>query len=325
MTDYRLPENRLGGFLMQYKLHLLTKSHPGCVYFLLPELAREFGGSLETRAWTVWLNGNTQNPVTTQLLLEASDGDPKNWRKAAEYWDNNFTMLEWDTDRRHQKPKFGEATEKYMTQLGELTLSEQWEAMTTWPQLWKFAVGLPYMGRLSAWSMSEYARILLGDGIPAPDSLLLGDKSGSRSHRNGITLLYGASAGAEHWGWDEWEMLSPRTVEELEDFGTELREQTPGADFYTLESALCTWKSWWKPNRRYPGVYADMHYLRVKRAEKRLSRTFPLQWAAREASLPAWLRQELHGPLEGLDKDKQNRFRLTGVPANYEKMKEMGL
>lgn len=335
MTDYRLPENRREGFMRQYLLHLEYKTHPGCVYFLLPALAEEFAGDdLDRRAWIVWLNGNTQNPVATQLLLEASDGNPKSWRKAVDYWNENFKLLEWDTDRRHQKPKFGEATEKYMAQLGDMAMSEQFECRGAWSGLWDFAVGLPYMGRLSAWSMSEYARILLGDGIPAPDSLLLGDKSGSRSHRNGISLLAGAPAGAEHWTWDEWEMLSPCTIEELEVLGQDLlleaAERAPldvleDVNRYTLESALCTWKSWWKPNRRYPGVYADMHYLRVKKAEKRLSRTFPLQWSAREASLPAWLRQELQGPLEGLDKDKQNRFRLTGVPANHEQMKEMGL
>ena len=287
VTDYRLPENRREGFMRQYLLH-----------------------------------------------LEASDGDPANWRKAVDYWNENFKLLEWDTDRRHQKSKFGEATEKYMGMTDGLAWQWQWQRNWKWRELWLYATSLTYMGRLSAWSMSEYAHILLGEYIPAPDSLLLADKSGSRSHRNGSSLLAGAPAGAEHWTWDEWEMLSPCTIEELDVLGQDLlleaAERAPldvleDVNRYTLESALCAWKSWWKPNRRYPGVYADMHYLRVKKAEKRLSRTFPLQWAAREAALPAWLRQELQGPLEGLDKDKQNRFRLTGVPANYEKMKEMGL
>ena len=335
MADYRFPENRREGFMRQYLLHLEYKTHPGCVYFLLPALADEFaGGDLERRAWIVWLNGNTQNPVTTQLLLEASDGNPKNWCKAVDYWNENFKLLEWDTDRRHQKPKFGEATEKYMAQLGDMAMSEQWECRGAWSGLWDFALGLPYMGRLSAWSMSEYARILLGEDVPAPNSLLLNDKSGSRSHRNGISLLAGAPAGAEHWTWGEWEILSPKSIDELEGLGHDLLQEAlvrvpveaaADVNHYTLESALCTWKSWWKPDRRYPNVYADMHYLRVRKAEKRLSRTFDLQWAAREANLPPVLRQETQGPLEALDKTKQNQFRENGKPAVlyhfYEDMK----
>src|SRR3546814_16017333 len=53
---------------------------------------------------------NTQNPVTSMLLLEASGGSIAGWEKAVAFWNEHFRALEWDTDRRHQKSKFGEAT-----------------------------------------------------------------------------------------------------------------------------------------------------------------------------------------------------------------------
>lgn len=35
---------------------------------------------------------------------------------------------------------------------------------------------------------------------------------------------------------------------------------------FTLESALCTYKSWHRPNRRYVNVYSDMLHGRIDEA-----------------------------------------------------------
>src|SRR3954447_8282155 len=100
MTDWRSPRRRPESFLAFYNFHLTYKAHPGLVYFWLPALAEAY--SLETeeeRAWLVWLNGNTQNPVTTALLLEAAP-DPTQWPRARDFVNRYFRELEWDTDRR---------------------------------------------------------------------------------------------------------------------------------------------------------------------------------------------------------------------------------
>jgi hypothetical protein len=318
MRDWRLPENRREMFQRFYSFHLKFRTHPGCVYFLLPEMAEHYNLDADGRAWLVWLNGNTQNPVTTQMLLEAAP-NPYEWPKAVKFWDDHFKDLEWDTDRRHQKSRFNVATEKWAERLLLESPAEGWAraSLRGWPGVWEYSFGQPYMGRLSAWSMAEYARILL-PGIPDADTFLLRDKDGSRSHRNGLGFLAG------HDDAVYWEPNVPfdlGIVGFLEDFAEGLLSEaqdrnpdSPDVSRLTMESALCTYKSWHKPNRRYPNVYADMHYTRVKRAEGKLGRTFTEQWDWRARHLPDYLRLEASPGDPGLVPEKQNHYLNTGEP-----------
>src|SRR3546814_9116637 len=75
------------------------------------------------------------------------------------------------------------------------------------------------MGRLSSWSMAEFARFLLGEGIPDADSLLLRDASGSKSHRAGLAVVSGQDAA--YYGWPE----TKDQVDDLEALGERLLRQ----------------------------------------------------------------------------------------------------
>lgn len=330
-VDWRLPENRREGFMRLYTHHLLHQSHPGCVYPLLPAIAEAYDLDEDQRAWLVWLNGNTQNVVTSLLLLEAAP-EPEAWRKAVTFWEDNYTRLEWDTDRHHQKAKFGEATEEWWAAGGrEISAATEWQevARLGWSETWRYAKGQPHMGRLSAWSMIEYARILL-PGIPDADTWLLGDKAGSRSHRNGIAQVAGYDA--VYWDADAAHTLG--IVDELSDLAEDLYCEAIRRNYntayprhisrLTMESAFCTYKSMWKPNRRYPNVYADMVYQRIKKAEARFGRTFDLLWDARRRHLPEHLRLEDCPRDPGLSAIKQNWFHVTGeIPVLWHDFPDM--
>ena len=326
--DWRLPEHRREAFQRFYSFHLKYRTHPGLVYFLLPDLGRHLWGirdqddyydHLDDLAWMVWVNGNTQNPVTTQLILEEAPTFDL-WEKAVAFWNTNFTKLEWDTDRRHQKSKFGEATEKWVHNHPDGPSSGWDEASEEgWEGVWKYAISQPYMGRLSAWSMSEYAKILLPN-MPNASTLMLRDKTGSQSHRNGLSILSGFDAA--FWPPEAADTLG--IVGRLEELGESLLsgalERNPlclDVGYLTMESALCTYKSWHKPNRRYPNVYTDMHYLRVKRAEKHFG-AIPFQWSSRKQNLPQSLLLEFQPNDPGLAPVKQNHYRETGeIPMMY--------
>jgi hypothetical protein len=76
---------------------------------------------------------------------------------------------------------------------------------------------------------------------------------------------------------------------------------------------LCTYKSWHRPNRRYPNVYNDMLHDRLTAA----GRAWPeadleVFWAARAAVLPAYLRLEDSPGDPGCVPVKQNHYRRTG-------------
>jgi hypothetical protein len=292
--------------MRQYTFHLRHKAHPGMVYSFLPAIAEAYDLDDDGKAWLVWLNGNTQNAVTSLLLLEAAPR-PAQWKHAVAFWGDHFKRLEWDMDRRHQKGKFGEATEQWILHQASAPAEG-----------WAYAKGQPHMGRLSAWSMSEYARILF-PGIPDADTLLLHDKSGSKSHRNGLALIAGYDS--TYWDAETADLLG--IVGQLEALGESLLaeavERNPGhpdVSRLTLESALCTFKSWHKPNRRYPGVYADMMYHRIRKAEARFNRKLGLLWDVRKQDLPWYLRLEERSLDPGLAPAKQNWYLETGHPVN---------
>ena len=327
-TDWRLPEHRREAFQRFYTFQLKHRSHPGMVYSFLPAIAEAFDLDDDGRAWLVWLNGNTQNAVTSLMLLEAAPR-PEDWRKAVDFWNDNFKLLEWDTDRRHQKSKFGEATEKAMDRADVSYLG--WALAE---DTWEYSKQQPYMGRLSAWSMLEYARILFGPSvIPDIPSWMFEDKSGSQSHRNGTAFVAGHDS--VYWEADTADILG--IVDELTKFADELLDQAdyrnaisdpeasqvegvamydhhPDVSRLTMESVMCTYKSWHKPNRRYPGVYGDMMYNRIKKAEARFGRTFDLLWETRKRDLPEYLRLEDNPGDPGLVPVKQNWYLNTGNP-----------
>lgn len=326
MIDWRLPENRREAFQRSYTFHLKHKAHPGMVYSFLPAIAEAFDLDDEGRAWLVWLNGNTQNAVTSLMLLEAAPR-PEDWKKAIDFWNEHFKKLEWDTDRRHQKSKFGIATENWMFSDRGAGWSDV--GMDSWQATWEYSKAQPYMGRLSAWSMMEYARILL-PGIPDIGTFMLADKTGSQSHRNSVCFIAGYAS--VYWPPDAADALGivPEMTYLAEDLLLEAEQRNaitepdgsgwktelphPDVSRLTMESALCTYKSWHKPNRRYPGCYADMMYNRIRKAEARFGRSFPLLWETRQRDLPEYLRLEDCPNDPGLAPIKQNHYLEYGCP-----------
>lgn len=331
-ADFRRPEYRREVFQRFYSFHLKYRTHPGCVYFVLPYLARELGWDLEQRLWAAYLNGNTQNPVTTFLLMQQGDR-PAMADKVLAFYKENFKKLQWDTDRRHHKSKLEVAVSSYLREIEHHaggTQEQFWrhwaETRGGWAEVWTAARRLWGFGRLSAWSYLEYVRILARPEIAMPDSntLYLHDIDGSQSHRNGLCVVLGR----DELVWDgtlnpgsKPDVYTPDILAELQGASTELLHEAeqrnpghPDVGRLTLESALCTYKSWHKPNRRYPNVYTDMLHDRLRWAEGHWGQRFELIWEARFNSLPMRLLQE-HNPKDpGLCPEKQNFYRENGCP-----------
>src|SRR3546814_13102249 len=78
------------------------------------------------------------------LLLEASGGSIAGWEKAVAFWNEHFRALEWDTDRRHQKSKFGEATSGFASLVGTAP-ADAWlgAAEGGWDDLRAWVTALP--------------------------------------------------------------------------------------------------------------------------------------------------------------------------------------
>jgi hypothetical protein len=319
--DLRRPEYRMEVFQRFYSFHLHYRAHPGAVWYLLPGLADLYGWSEEDAAWFAFLNGNTQNPITSWLLWK--QGGPEN---AIAYWRANYSRLAWDTDRRYHKKSFAEAVESWQAATGP-SQAAWWRRPGTWSGLWAQATALHSFGRLSAWSFLEYGYILGLHSVDA-SSMFFSDKGGSRSHRNGMCILLGLDQYDWHASNPSFDgKYTPQMIDYLESEAIQVLidakrrnpERTRDVTFLTLESALCTYKSWHRPNRRYPNVYNDMLHDRIKTAEASFpEEDFGVFWDLRRRNLPDRLLLERTPTDPGVAPAKQNWYRETGeVPMMF--------
>lgn len=324
-VDWRRPDRREEAFLRFYEWSVRYSSFPGGVHYVLPYVAEALELDLEQRYWLAWLNANTQNPVTSLLILKAAPRREQ-WRAAADFVQIHYGELDWDTDRRYHKARFTDAVQGYAEATDcSCTLPQHryFRVGREWGAWWDAARALPTMGRLSTWSYLEYLRILLGpETVPDADSLMLEDIPGSRSHRNGLALVLGQERalvvdkqlgrkGVTDAVYTP-DVLAYLGEESHRLFTVAQRRCGAGANRLSLESALCTYKGWHKPNRRYPGVYNDMLYNRLVSAENRWGRRFGIIWDARRAALPSRLLLEDRPRDPGLSPVKQNWYRTTG-------------
>lgn len=291
-SDFRLPEYRREVFLKFYQFQLDTLGSPGGVYLFLPFLRDKLGLSPDESMEFALLNGQTQNPMSSYLI-----------------WTGQIDPLkaDFDTDRRYWRKAFWAVTERHGW--------DYWleAAAQGWDEVWRRATAIPTFGRLSAWSFIEYLAIM-GIPIDAP-TLMLHDINGSRSHRNGLCLVLGLDQYDWHRSNPGFDGKYPSwLIQELEREGKFLLRDAEQAGAVpsnlTLESALCTYKGWHRPNRRYPNVYHDMAYERIKKYEDR-GYDMSLFWAAR-GQLPEYLRLEAAPYDPGLCRAKQNWYRETG-------------
>lgn len=335
--DFRDPKYRREVFLRFYEFHLKNKSHPGGVYFAFPWLADYYGQDLEDKLWMAFINGCSQNIVTTSIIYEKFpkikdlDVDVLN-----DWWNDNQHKFKagsgWDSDRKYFKvgktgfpqcvDSYKKCVDKFGSQVNLFShLNSTDDKYFNFEKTWEYVRTMFLsFGRLSTFSYLEYLRI---QGINLDcSSLFLEDMSGSKSHRNGLCKVLGRDD--LDW-WDAKESHNPnfpgylpKTIEWLEQEGELLLEDAKkridheDVSYFTLESTLCCYKSWHRPNRRYPNVYMDMFHDRIKYAESEWGNNFQHFWKMREEKLPKHLRLEDNAKDGGLTKEKQNHYRLTG-------------
>jgi Alpha-glutamyl/putrescinyl thymine pyrophosphorylase clade 2 len=330
-SDFRKKEYRREVFHRFYQFHLQHRSHPGCVYFVFPFLFKKYAWDAEQRLWFAFINGNTQNPITSKIIFDEFPRFASLDLKGLHAWFNsNWHVLAFDTDRRHHKKEFISAVATYKKLCGDsqanyfATLIGGDDPYKNFRSAWREVRDKFHsFGRLSAFSYLEYIRIMRVGKIDC-DQLFLDDMQGSKSHRNGLAIVLGR----DDLDWHNSNPgfngeYSPETLEWLKEEGAvllaEAKQRAKGkpwaydVSYFTLESALCTYKSWHRPNRRYPNVYADMFHDRIKKAESHWpGRDFSEFWDARREHLPEHLRLEDNPADVGVKPLKQNHYRLTG-------------
>lgn len=325
MIDCRLPENREGYFTKLYSMNLGYGVMPGLVYLYMPKLAEHYGWDTEQKLWFSFINGNTQNPITSLRIFQHTPELPKTpeeFERLDKWFNENWDTLSFDTDRRYMKKDLLKAVESYGQTAYEHGWSQEKALTGTFSELWDRVTGqFRTFGRLSAFSYLEYVKIM-GCGADC-DNMFWDDKSGSKSHRNGMLFLMNM----DDWVWDKRQpngfdgsydfkkmvpWLNKHANTYLKNFQASIYAHT-NAGYFTLESQLCQFKNGFF-RRRYPGVYADMAWDRIKWYDQRgfgkLTEVFK---QIRSDCLPNWLREECENPLTLRDR-KAKMFADTGVP-----------
>lgn len=330
--DFRRPEYRREVFLRFYEKHLEIKAHPGIVYLLMPYLYKKYAWSNEARLWFAYINGHTQNPVMSKIIFdEFPDLYKANLDQMEKWFNENWARLDFDSDRKYQKKDFIKAVRSYRGMVGNNYYSqseyfgELLQGKTeyeNWNIAWEEIRDKFYtFGRLSAFSYMEYLRIMRVP-IDCPE-LYLEDMSGSKSHRNGLAKVLGR----DDWDWHQSNpsfngKYTPGMLEFLKKEGEILLNEAKvrfkgkpyarDVSYVTLESTFCNYKGWHRKNRRYCGVYLDMHYNRIKKAETLWPNvSFQDHWDAR-ATLPSYYLLEENEADPGVKAEKQNHYRETG-------------
>lgn len=330
MFDCRKPENRMMYFDKLYKMNLDHDVMPGLVYLYMPELASHYNWDAEQKLWFAFLNGLTQNPITSlRLFDQLVSVPPANavLNKFEEWFNDQWDTLQFDTDRRYQKKDTVAAIKSYAKLVDEHGTQEKMLENKTYAELWNLVKNsYKSFGRLSSFSYLEYV-YLNGFGTDC-DDLLFEDKSGSRSHRNGMMLLLGQDElvwdkrqDNSHTGeYPDLQKMCSCLSSEADDFINDFSEANPdvkNVGRFTLESNLCTFKNHFY-GRRYPGVYADMAQDRIEWADSRgLGYWTSIFKEMRAAKLPDWLRSECNKDNLNLNQ-KAAFFLKTGVPYRAE-------
>ena len=328
--DFRRPIYRREVFLRFYEFHLKYNSHPGAVYFAFPWLADKLKMDMETKLWFAFINGCSQNIVTTYIIFQKYPNLKEvKLEQLSSWWSDNQHKFKagsgWDTDRKYFKygktgfpncvASYKENVDKFGTQVDMFNeLNNTSDKYKNFEKTWDYVrKNFMSFGRLSAFSYLEYLRIQ-GLNIDC-NSLFLDDIDGSRSHRNGLCKVLGRDD--LDW-WKQDLKYQPETIEWLKKEGEILLNEAKARinhkdlSYFTLESTFCCYKSWHRPNRRYPNVYMDMFHDRIRYAESEWGKNFDLFWEMRKDCLPTHLRQEDTSGDPGLSKEKQNHYLHTG-------------
>lgn len=329
--DFREPQYRREVFLRFYEYHLKYQAHAGAVYYAFPAIFERYNFDREQKLWFCFINGCSQHVLSTwEIFNRFPDFRRFSLVELEKYFDENYKLLGWDIDRRYQKKDFIKCVENYREQVfesydsqGEFfdeILRADLTEFQNFDNLW-FYVREYFVtfGRLATFSYLEYLRIA-GENLDC-SNLFFDDLNGSKSHRNGLCKVLGR----DDYDWHD--KINPTfkgnytkqdfidLAREAEMLLSEARERFEHKDisYFTLETTLCCYKSWHRPNRRYPNVYNDMFYERIKKHELVFGqKSGEMFWEIRREKLPDALRLEANPADVGLNSIKQNHYLNTG-------------
>lgn len=328
--DFRKPEYRKEVFIRLFEFHTSYGIQPGLVYLFLPYMREKLSLDIEQCYWMAFLEGCTENPCTVYAILQSFPTLPKSSSDMETWHKENWKNLQYDIDTRYNKGHLVEQVDSYLKMLNGRYQEDVFHTYLyssdkeVWfNNVWKTITSLYKFGRLTSWSYAEFIKISTGLDYEY-SSLKMEDRDGSRSHRNGCLRVMGRDD-LEWWlgANNGVTSHSDEICESTENYGEYLTEELKNRfglqpwgryiGYETVESTLCAFKNMFH-GRRYPNIYTDMSYDRIKKAEDVWGGKidFSLFWNARKEKLPKRLLLEFNPQDPGLVPEKQEYFKNTG-------------
>ena len=331
--DFRRPEYRKEVFIRLFEFHTGLGIQPGLVYLYLPEIAISENWNMENRLWAAFLEGICENPCTVWAITRYFPELPRSVEQIKDFenWHyHNWKKLDYDRDTRYNKGHAVQQLKSYVENIGSYSQEEFFgkllydkDPKIWFNNIWKAVNKFYKFGRLTSWSYIEFIKILTNWSFEY-SSLMMNDLEGSKSHRNGCLRVMGR----DDLEW--WKGSNNGITKHNFDicYNTELygyylmdilKHRFKNKEWYnriglqTLESTLCTFKNCFH-GERYPNIYTDMSYDRIKKAEDLWGKSvdFQIFWKIRKEKLPKALLLECNPKDPGLKPIKQNYFRNTG-------------
>lgn len=243
--------------------------------WMLNYLNQRYEHNTEERAWLAWLYGTTyQLPTAWVLKQEFPDVELAAPSRVVAWHSDNYARLRYQTDTKWNKGHFPAMLASYRawlagrSQMDSLMVDPSWSAAMRFDYLWEQIREKWFkFGRYSAWFYLQTLAHTAGISLEPP-SLMLADRAGSRSHRNGLLLALGQPYKVD-------QDIAPREVDRLEALAAEILEETRARfpqessrlDLFSMETALCSFKKLWRRrDGRYPGYYLDRQVEEILRA-----------------------------------------------------------
>lgn len=339
--DFRLPQYRREVFLRFYTFNLKYRIQPGCVHYVIPHIIAKHGLSREDALWFNFLCMSPGNLITGYTFFRRWPSfKTANWTAMKKFFEKNYDKLGWDTDRRWEKNNWPQLLDCYKALINKYGSQSAYydavyeraknggagERTRNFEAAWKdVRRDFQGFGRMTTYSFLERLRIA-GEPLECP-SLYLEERSGSKAHRNGLLKVLGRDDLDWHKSNPDFDgRYSNEMIDWLTDEGAQLlaeaRKRVPlkqqrDATYLTLESTFCTYKSWFRRNRRYPNVYNDWMLNQIRLAE-RLGDDLSIFYEARQKHVPRHLRAEDVPGDPGYCTAKQNWFLDTGQVINMD-------
>ena len=279
---------------------------------------RRFEFNKEQKLWLCWLYGTTYHFPTAYIIWnEFPDMELVGVERLREWEKENKHRLRYQTDTRWNKGKLADQFLSYKKWVGDRTQMQAFQQHMTdnpirnYQSLWNQASTWHQFGRFSIWFYLQTLKHCAGINLDAVD-LLLGDKAGSRAHRNGLCYALGRDELVDA-------NISCEMITELEDGARELLIETKKRfsmlgghiDLFAMETVCCSFYKLFRDHKtRYLGYYLDRQAQEIRKVEQDnwIGIDWQPFWDCREESLDDEHLVEFQGNPAELTLENKMRF-----------------